>query len=85
MMLVVLLPAYNEADSMRPLLRSLGEVFLGLDVPSTVLLVDDGSSDDTVERATDAAREFGVKIEVEPHGRNRGLGAALRTGFERAN
>ncbi len=84
-MLIVLLPAYNEEGSIGPLLRGLGETFRGLDSPATVLLVDDGSSDDTIRRARDAASEFGVPIEIEPHGTNRGLGAALRTGFERAN
>ncbi len=84
-MLLVLLPAFNEADSMRPLMRGLGETFRGLAMPASVLLVDDGSSDDTVARARSAAREFDVQLAVEAHGTNRGLGAALRTGFERAN
>lgn len=85
MMLLVMLPAYNESDSMRPLLSGIGETFREIGGPASVLLVDDGSSDSTAERAAEAALEFGVPIEVVKHGTNKGLGAALRTGFERAN
>jgi len=46
-----------------------------------VVVVDDGSSDGTAERA----RTFGdARIEVVAHGRNRGVGAAIVTGYRRA-
>ncbi|MBD3347919.1 MAG: glycosyltransferase [Candidatus Eisenbacteria bacterium] len=84
-MLIVLLPAYNEAGSIEPLLRSLADTFRGLERPARVLLVDDGSTDGTPERARAEADRLGVDLEIERHGTNRGLGAALRTGFRRAN
>jgi dolichol-phosphate mannosyltransferase len=43
-----------------------------------VLVVDDGSSDDTRERA------LGAGAQVVSHPRNRGVGAAIRSGLEHA-
>ena len=44
-----------------------------------VLVVDDGSQDGTIQAAR--AFEGRLPLEVVPHGVNRGLGAALRTGL----
>ncbi len=54
--LSVILPTRNEVDSILPLIRAL----LG-DVPAVaeVIVVDDGSTDGTAERVTEAAREDG--------------------------
>jgi dolichol-phosphate mannosyltransferase len=49
--------------------------------------VDDGSRDDTLavfSRVAESAREMGIAAVVVPHDRNRGLGAAMRTGFRAA-
>jgi len=45
-----------------------------------VIVVDDGSSDGTGELARRAARSAGLPLEVLRHDRNRGKGAAIRTG-----
>jgi len=84
-MLLVMLPAYNEAGAIAPLLTSIAATFKELDREASVLLVDDGSSDDTIERAEETARSLGLQMTVEPHGTNRGLGAALKTGFTRGS
>jgi dolichol-phosphate mannosyltransferase len=84
-MIVVMLPAYNESASMRPLLTGLADAFRSLDEPATVLVVDDGSADGTAELAVEVAGELGLTLEVAAHEQNRGLGAALATGFARAN
>jgi dolichol-phosphate mannosyltransferase len=44
-----------------------------------VVVVDDGSTDRTAEVA---ARNYGIDVTVIPHGRNRGLGAAMKTGID---
>ena len=84
-MLLVMLPAYNESDAIAPLLTSVAATFKEIGGEASVLLVDDGSSDDTIERAEEAARSLGIMLVVEPHGVNKGLGAALRTGFRRGS
>lgn len=79
------LPAYNEERSLPALLERCVPVARTLDNQGqhfAVLVVDDGSRDGTIE----AARPFSsrLRLEVIPHDRNRGLGAALRTGLTAA-
>jgi glycosyltransferase involved in cell wall biosynthesis len=69
--LVALIPGYNEGPRIGPVVRSALEHL-------PVLVVDDGSADDTAERARAAGATV---IEQRP---NKGKGAALRLGFERA-
>jgi glycosyltransferase involved in cell wall biosynthesis len=65
-------PAFNEA-------RSIAEVVGGLRAPvERVIVVDDGSTDGTAERA----RAAGADVIV--HETNRGKGHAVRTGIARA-
>jgi dolichol-phosphate mannosyltransferase len=78
-MLVLALPAYNESEAIGPLLERVAPAFREVEGSACVLLVDDGSGDDTVARAKAAAAKLGLTLEVAPHGRNLGLGAALRT------
>jgi len=69
---LVAIPAYNEADS-------IAEVVDGaLPYADDVLVIDDGSEDETAARA----REAGATV-VE-HSRNQGYGAALKTAFREA-
>jgi glycosyl transferase family 2 len=69
----VLVPAYNEADSIRYVLDRIPEQVCG--VETAVLVVDDGSRDGTGE----IAAQHGAV--VARHVINRGGGAALRTGY----
>jgi hypothetical protein len=69
----VLVPAYNEADNIGYVLDRIPEEVCGRQ--TAVLVVDDGSRDDTGE----VARRHGAS--VARHVINRGGGAALRTGY----
>ncbi len=78
----VALPAYNEERSLPALLEryaALAPVLGQQGATLRVLVVDDGSRDGTIA----AADRFKgrLALEVLPHGVNRGLGAALRTGL----
>lgn len=83
---LVILPAYNEAKNLPALL----ERFAALDAlrfssglpRCKLILVDDGSSDET----TAAALSFQNRLDilVEKHEKNKGLGQALRTGLGKA-
>jgi len=68
---LVIVPAFNEEESLPATLDELRRTSPGLDV----LVVDDGSRDRTAE----VARERGVP--VVSHAVNLGVGGALQTGF----
>jgi glycosyltransferase involved in cell wall biosynthesis len=73
--IAVVVPAYNEALHIARTLRSI-PAFV-----DRVVLVDDGSSDGTSE----VARAVGdPRVQLVRHARNRGVGAGLKTGYERA-
>ena len=69
----VVIPAYNEADSVGDVIRQIPPEVCGEE--TAILVVDDGSRDDTGE---EAARAGAI---VARHVINRGGGAALRTGY----
>ena len=71
--IAILIPAYNEQDSIGQVLPRIPATVCG--VETAVLVVDDGSRDGT----GDIARAHGAA--VARHVINRGGGAALRTGY----
>ena len=76
MRVTVIVPAYNEARTIEQVLRRLTE----LDFDLEILVVDDGSIDETVEVVGGLESEIpGLRLIV--HERNQGKGAAVRTGI----
>jgi dolichol-phosphate mannosyltransferase len=75
----ILLPAYNEADAISDLLKEIDLAAPTFGEPCRVVLVDDGSTDRTAERARRCT--CSVPVTLLRHDRNRGLGAALATGI----
>lgn len=73
--ITVVVPAYNESKHIEATLRAMPSFV------DHILVVDDGSRDDTASRA---ANVRDARICVLRHDQNSGVGAALRTGYERA-
>lgn len=71
---LVIIPAYNEADSIGSVIEKIRGLGLSLDVA----VIDDGSADNTVA----VARERSAKVLRLPF--NMGYGAALQTGYKYA-
>lgn len=77
--LAIIIPAFNEAEGIEHTVRSVLEVVASLDCSAEVIVVDDGSTDRTGERAAACG------VRVVTHATNRGYGAALRTGTLNTN
>ncbi|MFL6374499.1 MAG: glycosyltransferase family 2 protein [Pyrinomonadaceae bacterium] len=74
--LSIVVPAYNEAPTLRPIIERV------IQVPDLleVIIVDDGSTDDTAQIAANLAMEYDVVKFVRLE-QNAGKTAALRAGF----
>jgi glycosyltransferase involved in cell wall biosynthesis len=72
----VVIPAYNERDTIVEIIRRVQAV----GIHSEVIVVDDFSTDGTRQILLELEREPDIRICL--HGYNRGKGAALRTGFQ---
>jgi glycosyltransferase involved in cell wall biosynthesis len=76
--LSVVIPAYNEAKTIREIVRRVQEV----PVEKEILIVDDGSSDGTREILRELDGSDGVRVFLQPL--NQGKGAAVSVGFRYA-
>jgi glycosyltransferase involved in cell wall biosynthesis len=77
--LSVIVPVYNERNTLPEIVRRMRSVELPLDLE--VVLVDDGSTDGTRALLPQLADST---VRVVKHDQNRGKGAAIRTGLENA-
>lgn len=76
----VVVPLYNEADNVAPLVTRIRDALETLEREWEILLVDDCSSDGTWARI-EAAQKTERRLKAVRHSRNLGQSAALWTGF----
>jgi glycosyltransferase involved in cell wall biosynthesis len=79
----VILPAYNEATSIERAVRETAAVFDPLKKEYEIIVVDDGSRDDTAAIAASLAAEIPA-VRLLRHAANSGKGTAVRTGVMNA-
>ncbi|NLK42311.1 MAG: glycosyltransferase family 2 protein [Planctomycetes bacterium] len=82
--LSVFFPCWNEQASIEPLTRKAVTVLEAIGADYEVIIVDDGSTDQTGQIADRLAAE-NERIRVIHHPTNRGYGAALQSGFRAAS
>jgi len=78
--LTVVIPVYNESQSIQTLVRRV----MAVPVDKEVVLVDDGSTDNTVRVVEAMLLPAYPSIRFLRHDRNSGKGAAIRTGLKEA-
>lgn len=79
-LLTVIMPCYNEAETLRLILKAVRDVNLDKEI----IAVDDSSTDNTYEiLQAEAAND--PRMRIIRHPRNRGKGAAVRSGLAHAS
>jgi dolichol-phosphate mannosyltransferase len=78
------IPAYNEEDFIEDTLGTLDDIIKDKNLPYEILVVDDGSSDNTLANAKRYAGKNG-HVRVVSYSKNVGKGYAVKTGFMKAN
>src|SRR5260221_9722694 len=80
--LSIIVPAYNEAARLGPSLRTIVDYLKEQRDQSEVIVVDDGSTDNTATVAEESLADSGaVAARVIRYDQNRGKGYAARTGL----
>ena len=78
MKLSVIMPVYNEFDTIREILRRVQDMKMA----DEIVIIDDGSEDGTRDILAEMDGKEGIRIIL--HDRNQGKGAAVRTGLQAA-
>jgi glycosyltransferase involved in cell wall biosynthesis len=81
--LTVFFPAYNDSGTIASLVITALQTARTLTPDFEVIVIDDGSADATGQIADELARTYS-EVKVVHHGRNRGYGGALQSGFKAA-
>ncbi len=73
--------AYNEAENVAACMAEALDFLASATADHELILVDDGSSDDTAEVARRVADEHPGRVQVVSYRPNRGIGGALKAGY----
>ncbi len=80
----ILVPLYNEEEFIGPLLDKVLAAPLPAGVDREILVVDDCSTDDSLQIAQAKAEQARGAIRILRHEKNRGKGAAMQTAIQQA-
>lgn len=78
--LSVVMPVFNEVETLVEIIDRVRDV----EIPKEIIIVDDGSTDGTRDLLRDKVEGLYPDVRIYYHERNRGKGAAVRTGIEQA-
>lgn len=82
--LSVFFPAYNDAGTIASLVITSVKVAATLTDDYEVIVINDGSQDETAKILDELARIYPDHVRIIHHPQNRGYGGALRSGFAAA-
>jgi glycosyltransferase involved in cell wall biosynthesis len=78
----VVIFALNEEQTIGSAIQETVEALTRLEHPYEIIVIDDGSTDDTNLNARMAAEKYPPHVRIIHHERNRGFGAVFRTGMD---
>src|SRR3970040_487796 len=81
--LSVVIPVYNEAEAIIPLVREVSAV-LGSKIRHEIIIVDDGSIDETSNALIQLMHDPGLHLRLIQHVAHYGQSAAIYTGIQSA-
>jgi len=81
--LSIFFPFWNEEKNIEEVVRKALIVAPSIAVQFEILIIDDGSRDDTLKKALEIEKEI-KEVRVVSHSPNRGYGAALKEGLEKS-
>lgn len=85
--LSIIIPAYNEEKRLARTLEKIGQFLTTKTYSSEVLIVDDGSTDDTLQVASEYIKKFenlGISLRILQNATNCGKGYTIRNGVLQA-
>ena len=81
----VIMPAFNEEENIRVVVESSLNVLREIANKYEVIIVNDGSTDNTGLIAEELSKKYNGVVKVFAHLNNNGMGAAIKTGISNAN
>lgn len=84
MKLSIIIPVYNEEKTISQILNIVKKLQLPGNLEKEIIVVDDGSTDNT-EKVLSEFKMENLKCKILRHEKNKGKGAAVRTGLQEAN
>ena len=82
--LSLIIPAYNEAESLPDLLRNIDLTVKRHGYAAEIIFINDGSTDATADVLDRLASQSQIPVHIIHFRRNRGKAAALTAGFQHA-
>jgi glycosyltransferase involved in cell wall biosynthesis len=80
----IIAPLYNEEGNVKPLIDAVEAALANYDLPWELLIVDDGSTDSTLDIMRECAEKAGPHVHVVELQRNYGQTAAMQAGIDAA-
>ena len=83
--LSIIIPTYNEADTINQILKKIFDVELVNNIKKEIIIINDCSTDQTVQIVNDFISKYkNIDIRLIEQDRNQGKGAALHRGIKEA-
>lgn len=82
--LSIIIPVYNESATIASILHAIEDATSLHHISKEVLIIDDFSTDDTVQKVNDWRLNQNQDYKLFSHEKNRGKGAAIHTGIKEA-